>query len=453
MRTPHFAHAPGAECATANETALHLAAKQLIQERMTFFFPALVASVDEVDARSRVHHASKELRSAGLRRLLQVDLECTVSAIRPDALAQVTDDGSIAIEIAVTHFSDAAKRDAFAELRLPAIEVDLSSVRDATFEQIEKLLFDGCSKSSWLYHPDLAPAEAELRDTLQDALAQARARDVADQQARMAQRAQDNAGYRREVLERERQAIRAKIEREEADAAQREHDESMRAKATAFKAASEDEKRAILQRWLNADELPASLLVQTKIRESFGMRDPHVWQTSLFMGLVHRRPAKGLFLLTLDTAARWMRDRFEGSGYLDDRDDLALREYMFALAAKEALVVQRQGYFYTGVADLASFDGLLELRKHAGLDLSLFESRLKWVELEEWPAGNQPTVIALVMSRAPSLRGPWAKLTTIGTGVRRFTPRQACQRAASLGLDEATTLEYLVRAGYVRFAA
>lgn len=227
----------------------------------------------------------------------------------------------------------------------------------------------------------------------------------------------------------------------------------MRAKAAAFKAASEDEKRAILQRWLKADELPASLLVKTSIRESFGMRDPHVWHTCLFMGLVHLRPAKGMFLLTLDTAASWMRDRFEGHLYLDDRDDLALREYMFALAAKEALVAQRQGYFYTGVADLASFDALLELRRHAGLDLSLFESRLKWVEPDEWPGANQPTLIALVMSRAPRLRGPWAKLSTIGPSVRRFTPLQACQRGASLGLDEATTLEYLVRAGYVRIGA
>ena len=34
---PHFAHAPGADCALGYETALHLAAKQLIADRGTLY--------------------------------------------------------------------------------------------------------------------------------------------------------------------------------------------------------------------------------------------------------------------------------------------------------------------------------------------------------------------------------------------------------------------------------
>jgi len=39
--TPHFAHAPGEYCAKAFETAVHLAAKQLIADRQALRLPVL----------------------------------------------------------------------------------------------------------------------------------------------------------------------------------------------------------------------------------------------------------------------------------------------------------------------------------------------------------------------------------------------------------------------------
>jgi competence CoiA-like predicted nuclease len=41
-QTPHFAHAPGEDCNNGTETAIHLAAKQLIAERMEVSIPAVV---------------------------------------------------------------------------------------------------------------------------------------------------------------------------------------------------------------------------------------------------------------------------------------------------------------------------------------------------------------------------------------------------------------------------
>ena len=40
-KTPHFAHAPGEDCAHALETAVHLAAKQIITDRRELRLPAV----------------------------------------------------------------------------------------------------------------------------------------------------------------------------------------------------------------------------------------------------------------------------------------------------------------------------------------------------------------------------------------------------------------------------
>lgn len=54
-RAPHFAHAPGSDCTTGVETALHLAAKQLIEARAVLAFPELIASIKIIDDTGHVH--------------------------------------------------------------------------------------------------------------------------------------------------------------------------------------------------------------------------------------------------------------------------------------------------------------------------------------------------------------------------------------------------------------
>lgn len=450
-RVPHFAHAPGADCAAGAETAIHLAAKQIIEARRTFYFPELVASVEEIDAMSVTHRLSKLLSEAGRRDLAQVQVEAEVSSIRPDLLVDVDGFGQVAIEIAVTHFTELPKKGVFASLGLAAIEVDLSAIRDASFAVLEKLLCDACEKSVWLWHPELASAERELRKDLHPTLARAQEQHEASRKEWRERRAQEHADFRRQALETYQQSQRWKADYEAAEAAQRQKDEAARQRAARFKAAPEAEKQATLLRWLQSEELPPALRFESPRKVAFGMHDPHVWQTTFFAGMIHKRAAKGVFLLTIPTACEWMWQRFDSPLTRRDRDELALREYLHALAAKGGLIAKPQGFFHTGVADLDSFNELLELHRHHDVDPMELARRVAWVDVNEWPEFNQPTVMAMVMSRAPVLTGPWYQLSRIQDGAREVTPLQACQWGASLGLDEATTLEFLIRAGYVRF--
>lgn len=449
-RRPHFAHAPGAVCASATETSIHLAAKQLIRDRKLFFFPELVASVEITDVRFVVHHATKTVFPALLQDLAQVYLEQAVGAIRPDVLVEIPGLGWAAIEIAVTHFADATKKATLRSLGLAAVEVNLSGVRDATFELLEALLFEHCSESTWLYHPALDTAQDALRDELKQEAAEAWAKDVALKQALAAKRSEENARLAQARREHEARQRQLRLELESAEAEQRQQLEAKQQKTVIFRNALESEKRAILQRWLGRANLPASLLAHIPWAGSFGVSDPHVWQTAFFIGLIHKRPARGMFLLTFDTALKWLRERFESPFTHADSDELALREYLKALGDRGALLSRRQGYFLTGVADLAAFEALQDLRSNAHIPLPVLSDRVEWVDVQKWPTENQRTVIALVMSRAPSLTGSWQRFSTLVASGQRMTPYAICEMAATIGIDEATAFEYLVRTGYVQ---
>ncbi|MBD8531690.1 MULTISPECIES: hypothetical protein [unclassified Massilia] len=451
-RAPHFAHAPGADCATGAETAVHLAAKQIIETQKFFFFPKLVVSAEEDDPIVGVCTASRTLFPDGRRRLAQVEVETAVASIRPDLIVHTEHFGTVAIEIAVTHFVDEAKQSAFVDLGLSVVEVNLSTMREVTFALLEKLLLDSCEHSQWLHHSSSESAQNELRHELhvavQDSRARYAAKVAARHRARKERLEQEASEARRRARERERLAIRAKIEREAAEAARA---MASLEKTALFKAADEVGKRSILESWFKDGSLPGNVLGEGQQPHSFGMQDTHIWQTAMFIGLVHKRPARGLFVLTADSAFRWMMQRFDSPAWQRDSNASALCEYLRILADRGALIAKPQGYFHLGVADLASFDQLQELFKSRVRDTSHLAQRVAWVDQDEWPIPNQRYVIALVMSGAQSLKGAWRELARIEDGARKVTPLQACQWGASLGLDEAITLEFLVRAGYVRF--
>jgi len=138
---PHFAHGSGADCAGGYESALHLAAKQLILEERCLFFPALVAEVRELDVRGNVHVRSQALATAGPRDLRTVQLEVWQAGFRPDLVVGAVDHADpVFVEIAVRHFVDAAKMARVTAANTPVLEFDLSSIREASWDSIRNAL-------------------------------------------------------------------------------------------------------------------------------------------------------------------------------------------------------------------------------------------------------------------------------------------------------------------------
>lgn len=450
-RAPHFAHAPGADCVTAPETSIHLAAKQLIYDRKVFFFPALTASVEITDAMATVHRATRTVWAAARRELLHVELEQPVAAIRPDVLIDLAGFGKIAIEVAVTHFADESKKATLQELGLAAVEVDLSDVRDATFEVLEARLFDENSATTWLYHPAVEAAEAALLEEIEPVLAEARVQALKAKRALEEKRLREYEQMRQAQQESSVRRRHDALSHQAAEAERLRREEAQQRKTEQFYAAGEDTKRDILLGWLGRNTLPQSLFAPLPWNTTFGVTDALVWQTALFGGLIHRRPARGLFLLTFDTALKWLRERFKSSFINSDIDEMALREYFKALTDRGALLSRRQGYFLTSVVDLRSFEALQLLRRHVSQPVQALADQATWVDKDEWPRGAQPEVIATVMSGAGSLRGGWHRLSIMPENVREASPYKICEWGATVELDEFRTLEFLVRAGFVRF--
>lgn len=146
--TPHFAHAPGEDCANALETALHLAAKQLIATRMELRLP---------EVKFFNHWAEKSgFQTISVEQLVKVShvaIEPWLDDFRPD-LAVTIGEQAYLVEIAVTHFVDEPKFNKIRARKIPTIEIDASALkRNFTFSALAELLFTSTYPASWLYHP------------------------------------------------------------------------------------------------------------------------------------------------------------------------------------------------------------------------------------------------------------------------------------------------------------
>ena len=161
----HFGHHSRSKCRYAYETALHLYAKQLIEQRNELTLPPVVAG------------SGKILRKESQTRFDSVLLEKRFHEIVPDITA-IKRDRRLLVEIAVTHFCEARKLKVLAQRQLAAVEIDLSGYR---FSLDPELLDDAILSSAprkWVFHPAI---ESENQAEATRRLAAAAARTAAEQ--------------------------------------------------------------------------------------------------------------------------------------------------------------------------------------------------------------------------------------------------------------------------------
>lgn len=167
----HFSHDPSAnkiDCKNALETSIHLMAKQIIYEEGSIEFPELLISVSDMDISGCNHIESEVVFFNQKMEISEVSLEQRISEIRPDIIAYV-DEEPVLIEIAVTHLVDKFKKEKIRELNLQAIEVNLSKVNyQISKSELRDILVDSVKEKSWIYYPDTAGKEKNLKDKLNE---------------------------------------------------------------------------------------------------------------------------------------------------------------------------------------------------------------------------------------------------------------------------------------------
>lgn len=147
VREHHFAHASGREpCDASHESLLHRFAKQLIQEAGGLIVP-LDAQVTEALG------LDGEWTSAGRLALPHIEVEKALRDVRPDLLAHTEHGVLVAIEVAYSSFCDRSKVNQFAQLGLPALEIDLRAFTPAAFEPeaVRNAVLEEVHGKNWLW--------------------------------------------------------------------------------------------------------------------------------------------------------------------------------------------------------------------------------------------------------------------------------------------------------------
>ena len=141
----HFAHAKGAECAHAVETALHLAAKDILAKRREIVLPSVEIQFP---------HSERRTVIAPQRRypIESVEVEQKLGSIIPDVIVEIGG-RRLLVEVTVTHGVNGDKLRKVKELGLSCVEIDLSDAeRNLAREEVETIVVDENSKKSWLHN-------------------------------------------------------------------------------------------------------------------------------------------------------------------------------------------------------------------------------------------------------------------------------------------------------------
>lgn len=151
IREWHFAHASGAECGKAVETALHLAAKQLLLESGGMTLPATTVQQEIIlpDGRRAIGTAHRPEIWVDFD---TVALEKPIGDIKPDVVATLNG-AMFFIEVAVTHFVDETKRLAIEKLGIPTVEICLEHLgrEKVDWEMLTELVIQGATCKSWVH--------------------------------------------------------------------------------------------------------------------------------------------------------------------------------------------------------------------------------------------------------------------------------------------------------------
>lgn len=169
LKAWHFAHAiqnHGDMCAGGLETALHIAAKELLEHERLIATPQTLLHLSATSSRGVPVDVYREISSKQIK-LDTVTLEQVVHHVRPDVLATVAGRPLI-IEITVSHGLDATKKQKLREMGIAAMEVNLRLYPKASIslDDLRDLLVTSFKYKEWVVNSVIDQAMVELKKEL-----------------------------------------------------------------------------------------------------------------------------------------------------------------------------------------------------------------------------------------------------------------------------------------------
>lgn len=164
----HFKHATTIECEGGLESAIHMAAKQIIKERKQIKLPEYTINKTLFDSKGKVHFASKNLVEKG--RSISFDSvqeEQELNEMRADILA-ITNNQKLMIEVFYRHKVDEQKIEKIKAANISTIEIDLSDLTPDDVRNWETfwLCINDPNRGQWLYNARASSESTELEKQL-----------------------------------------------------------------------------------------------------------------------------------------------------------------------------------------------------------------------------------------------------------------------------------------------
>lgn len=175
-RRPHFSHSKeGCNIESAQQTALHLLAKEMLTTSSYINLPSLIVNVTNDNFIDKdLSYDAQEEQIAPLiynpsiaYQYNHVMLEKKLDNIIPDVL--IWTEGhqkKLIIEIAVTHFIDEEKRRKILDNNFPCVEINLSHYYNKSFnrKQLKEEIIDNVDSKEWIYNSHCEKAQEALNN-------------------------------------------------------------------------------------------------------------------------------------------------------------------------------------------------------------------------------------------------------------------------------------------------
>ena len=171
----HFKHASTNECDGGLESAIHLAAKQIIIERRQIKLPEYTMIESAFDSRNMRHIESKTIVKSGTKIFFDsVKEEYALKGMKADILG-VKKNNKLIIEIFYRHKVEDQKIEKIKEANISAIKIDLSDLTPDDVTNWEKfwLCVNDPMRAEWLHNAKASTHYPEIANKLKDKIQKA----------------------------------------------------------------------------------------------------------------------------------------------------------------------------------------------------------------------------------------------------------------------------------------
>ncbi len=148
----HFAHQTDRACPGAQETMLHLLAKEVVLHKREIRLPPVVAIVANL---------KKQISATTIFRYETAETEIKIGRFRPDAVVR-RGNRKLMLEFAVTHPCEASKLLELQQLRIATVEIDLKHTPRIASRQEHETYILHTAPRRWIFNRLIADAEIQL---------------------------------------------------------------------------------------------------------------------------------------------------------------------------------------------------------------------------------------------------------------------------------------------------